>query len=401
MSQTAPVPAKRLAVFFDGTDNTSSDNTNVWRAHEMLAAKDAAGHPQLKHYIEGVGTNIGQLAAGSIFGAGIIDRICEGYRWLADHYVEGDAIYVFGFSRGAFAARSLVQLIANCGLPTRNGLATWSPRRAFDRYEKLSQQDTEEIRPLWRLTYWGRHPDKAPAGWMPDRDEQTLMNPGFVQAPQIQMAGLWDTVGAIGKDALENAGARTQKSAAHNVRPTLAQASGYHALAIDEHRPMFDATLWRRFVPAVPLTPKMNYQRYEQRWFVGAHSDVGGGYPDGQLQELSFEWMIGKAIAEGLNFPGVHTASPGAGASDIHDSYSKFAFRILALWDKIRRGDQRHYRVIAKDPRPLTTVTGTPGHLVTINETLDPSVIDRWRHDSTYRPPSLVEYFARHPPASS
>lgn len=393
------MPTKRLVVFFDGTDNTPKDRTNVWRTHELVADSDAAGVPQLKTYIKGVGTEVGEIVIGSIFGSHIEARICEGYRWLAQNYEEGAEIYVFGFSRGAFSARSLVQMIATCGLTCPGTLAEWDENQTFGRYDSLSQQETEEIHPIWRLRYWQRHPDEQPPGWEPTADDLRLLDDTRVRVVKVRMAGLWDTVGALGVDALENHGASTQKSAAHNVRPTKAQEYGYHALAVDEHRPMFQDTLWRTFAETEQAESTMaRYSPYyEQRWFIGAHSDVGGGYGEDCLPDVSLNWMLGKAAALGLAFTHTVEPRPGAWHGHIHDSFRAFAGGVLNLWDEIVPGDQRFYREIGRVPRPVETLQKTPGLLFSINETIDESVLRRWVEDPTYRPPGLVEYFNRNP----
>lgn len=394
-----PNPTQRLAVFFDGTDNKPKDRTNVWRVHELVAAADALGVPQLKRYIQGVGTEIGEIAAGSIFGSGVSERIREGYHWLVKNYQDGAEIYVFGFSRGAFSARSLVQMIATCGLTRPEALGEWDVDQAFERYESIASQESEEVRPVWRLRYWQRHPEEAPPGWQPTPEDLRLMDEAKVRVVKVRMAGLWDTVGALGTTALKNPEASTQKAASHNVRPTKAQEHGYHALAIDEHRPMFQDTLWRVFVEQGQEEAAMARYApyYEQRWFVGAHSDVGGGYRDDRLPDLSLSWMLEKARGLGLDF--THAIEPQAGSwhAPIHDSFKAFAGGVLSIWDKFIPGDQRFYREIGRAPKAVRTGRGTEGLLWSIHETIDPSVLRRWMEDPTYRPPSLLEYFGRHP----
>lgn len=391
-------PSKRLVLFFDGTDNTTDDNTNVWRACGLLSERDSSGVPQLKKYIQGVGTEFGQIATGSIFGNGVASRIRQGYDWLIDNYEDGAEIYVFGFSRGAFTARSLVQVVSCCGLTRATQKARWTADRAFERYEAISK---DLAQPIWKLRYWQDHPDQRPPTWRASADDQTLCDDSIVQVVKVRMAGLWDTVGAIGTDAVANRGALTQKSAEHNVRPTKAQEYGYHAIAVDEHRPMFDVTLWRVFVPEGELeaAAKRYNLYYEQRWFVGAHSDVGGGYHDNRLPDLSLSWMLGKAVALGLAFDGVVTPAADGWKAPVHDSFRSFAGGILNLWARLMPGDQRVYREIGRTPRPVTTAQGVAGRLVSINETLDPSVLTRWENDHTYRPRSLVSFFERHPEA--
>lgn len=405
MSGTLPTspasPTLRLVLFFDGTDNTPKDRTNVWRAHELLAEADATGVLQRKKYLQGVGTEAGNLLTGSIFGAGVSRKIREGYAWLVENYRDGAEIYVFGFSRGAFSARSLVQMVATCGLTRPETLPEWSVDSAFERYEAISRQETEEVRPLWRLRYWKLQPDARPPGWTPTADDLRLMDNDRVREVKVRMAGLWDTVGSLGTDGLTNRDAKRQKAAAHNVRPTKYQEHGYHAVAIDEHRPLFELTLWRTFLAEDDAARAREdfSSRYEQRWFIGAHSDVGGGYgeDDDRLPDLSLRWMLDKATALGLVF--THTLDPGAGAwhGVIHDSFKAFAGGVLSLWDKFLPGDQRNYRQIEREPRTVDTATGTHGQLWSIHETVDESVLRRWTEDPTYRPPNLVDYFRRFP----
>jgi len=390
-----PSPTKRLILCYDGTDNDPADNTNVWKTYQMIAP-DAAGVPQLKKYIEGVGNKFGVRARGSIFGEGVAQKIREGYAWLVSHYEDGSEIYIFGFSRGAFTARSLVQMIAYCGLTRKSAAKQWTAQLAFDHYEACSRDETH---PIWRLKYWQRHPKEAPAGWVPTKGEAILLDETKVGVVKVKMAGLWDTVGAIGTDAMANKGALTQKSAAYNVRPTKSQDYGYHAISIDENRPMFDVTLWRVFVESGKVKDAMARYApyYEQRWFIGAHSDVGGGYKDDRLPDYSLSWMLQKASALGLAF--TKTVEPQADGwrAPIHDSFKSFAGGILNLWNKILPGDQRRYRQISRVPRTVTTGEGVKGELWSINEQIDESVIQRWKNDPSYRPRSLVNYFRRNP----
>jgi hypothetical protein len=268
-----------------------------------------------------------------------------------------------------------------------------SVRKLFERYEAISRG---KAHPIWRLRYYKKD---LPAGWTPKGADNLLLDAKKVRVVKVRMAGLWDTVGAMGKDALKNRGALTQKSAAHNVRPTRAQQYGYHAVAIDEHRPMFDVTLWRTFVVEgkEEETLKRYLKYYEQRWFIGAHSDVGGGYKDDRLPDYSLGWMQAKASALGLEFKTIVTPKANGWNAPIHDSFRKFAFGILNIWAKILPGDQRNYRETGRTPKPVKAVDGTNGKLMSINETIDPSVLTRWKSDAAYRPPSLSRYFASNP----
>lgn len=373
----------------------------MWRAHELLAENDSLGVMQQKKYIQGVGTELGEFVSGSIFGTGVSRKIREGFTWLVENYEEGNEIYIFGFSRGAFTARSLVQMIATCGLPRKETLGEWTVASIFSRYETITMQNAEEVRPIWRLRHMERHPEEKPVGWTPTSEDLLLLNNSKVQVVKVRMAGLWDTVGSMGSDALSNRGALTQKAAAHNVRPTKAQEYGYHALAIDEHRPMFDITLWRTFVEvgSEAETIRRYSQYYEQRWFIGAHSDVGGGYDDDDdsLPDLALSWMLTKAANLGLAFRSQVQPAPTAWKATIHDSFVAFAAGVLSIWDNVIPGDQRNYREIIRRSRDVATGTGKKGLLWSINETIDESVIQRWIEDPTYRPPRLVDYFRANP----
>jgi hypothetical protein len=111
-----PAEKKRLAVFMDGTTDTSEGNTNVWRARSLCAPHGTDDLEQRVFYSVGVGTRMGEKARGEVFGYGIDDQVIEAYQWLVENYEKDDEIFVFGFSRGAYAARSLSGYISRCGL---------------------------------------------------------------------------------------------------------------------------------------------------------------------------------------------------------------------------------------------------------------------------------------------
>jgi uncharacterized protein (DUF2235 family) len=98
---------KRLAIFLDGTWNSINSNTNVWRMRALCAAKSKDGRPQLVYYEVGVNGFLG-----GVFGQGLDENIRLAYEWLIENYNDGDEIFIFGFSRGAFTARSLAGLVA-------------------------------------------------------------------------------------------------------------------------------------------------------------------------------------------------------------------------------------------------------------------------------------------------
>src|SRR5687768_8496914 len=116
---------KRIVLCFDGTWSKPADEdlavdqrveTNVCRFYQSVRERDANGTRQLKWYDEGVGTHWYDRYIGGALGAGLEVNIIQGYEYLANEYEDGDEVYVLGFSRGAYTARSLVGMIRNCGL---------------------------------------------------------------------------------------------------------------------------------------------------------------------------------------------------------------------------------------------------------------------------------------------
>jgi uncharacterized protein (DUF2235 family) len=112
-----PARTKRLAAFLDGTWNVVGDNTNVWRLKSLCAPADSTGTAQLVYYEKGVNGFLGGL-----YGKGLDQNITEAYQWLIDNYEVDDDIFIFGFSRGAYTARSLAGFIASavCSEPVRH-----------------------------------------------------------------------------------------------------------------------------------------------------------------------------------------------------------------------------------------------------------------------------------------
>ena len=106
---------QKLILLFDGTWNDPEDQTNVYRITRLIH-DDNDGVRQRFYYNPGVGTSKFQRFTGGAFGYGLSTNLQEGYDWLARRYSEGDEIWIFGFSRGAYTARSLVGMIRKCGL---------------------------------------------------------------------------------------------------------------------------------------------------------------------------------------------------------------------------------------------------------------------------------------------
>jgi uncharacterized protein (DUF2235 family) len=266
----------RWVLCFDGTWNDQDGDqgdgetvTNVVRLYRALG-EDADQH---KWYDAGVGSGLPFHFTGGAFGLGLDLKIRQGYKLLSRRYRDGDAIYLLGFSRGAYTARSLAGLIGRCGL--------LDPDQVDDDEQNPYEQSVRDAYTL----YWRR--DRVPPG-----DRQAL--DAITRRAAIHFLGVWDTVGSLGiPDDVPLGTADDAIYRFHDTRlDTALVGSAFHALAIDEHRVDYAATLWDQ-----PNQPGV----YEQVWFAGAHADVGGGYRVHRLADIALHWMAEKARSRGLD----------------------------------------------------------------------------------------------------
>lgn len=377
-------PGKRLAMFFDGTWNEPPDHTNVRRLRLMLAERGADGIEQRAFYDPGVGTRWYDRLTGGMFGAGLTVNVRNGYRWLTENYDPGDEIYIFGFSRGAFTARSLAGLIARCGLPAPNSPLSFA--QLFERYQR-----GDAARPIYELLTLKDQPDQM------DLEERDILATCYYRRNLIRMVGVWDTVGSIGVPFGNIKGISRRTLRFHNTRLSHAVEHSYQAMAIDECRRPYWVVLWTEFFPDVPVTAPPDAEarpdnRYvEQRWFTGAHANVGGGYRSDLLPDRPLAWLQSKAHARGLAL----RSSIAPGDEDLDslptDSYAQF---LHGIWRILTFGC-RFTRWIMADPVRKATAAGAIGWVQTVNERIDASVFDRCMRLAAYRPRGLKEWAAR------
>lgn len=359
---------KRLAIFLDGTWNSVESNTNVWRMRALCSPTGKDGKPQLIYYELGVNGFMG-----GVFGQGLDENIRGAYEWLVENYSDGDEIFIFGFSRGAFTARSLAGLIAIDGI-----LKAGSPIGLSELFERYKQTDAETI---WQLR------DRENAGDVSSLTEQEKWLVKYSQPANINVVGVWDTVGSIGLAAGGIPGISRSTFEYLQTGLRIHILNGYHALAIDEHRNDFAPTLWdvhHKNDPNAVIAKARPLSSVEQRWFVGAHANVGGGYQTDLLAQAPLRWMMKKAESNGLTFRSEIGLDGDLLSAPIADSYKAFAY---GLYAKISRP---LYRVIGREPD-----VREDGSHINVNETIDASVFDRWRADPTYRPPNLNEWAQR------
>ena len=380
-------PGKRLALFFDGTWNKPANNTNVWRLHLMLGDRGADGVPQLKFYDEGVGTKWFDRFSGGAFGYGLSENIRAGYRWLMEHYDPGDEIFVFGFSRGAFTARSLTGLIARCGLLKPD--APMSFVQIYDRYRK-----GDTVRPIYHLKYLQRKGEKQF-----DFEERTLLSGSYYQRNFVKMVGVWDTVGTLGIPFGKIPGISRRTLGFHNTHLSKIVQHSYQALALDEFRKPYWAVLWTQFSPTTPNeadAPQVDNRHVEQRWFAGSHCNVGGGYRNDLLPQRPLAWLQDKAAACGLAFRSRVVVTDEDLAMAPCDSYAEF---LGGLWKLLTWG-HRYIRWVMSEPKLKAAHWKgrsriEDGWVETVNERIDLSVFRRCQLHAGYRPPSLLEWAKR------
>ncbi|TFF30400.1 DUF2235 domain-containing protein [Mucilaginibacter psychrotolerans] len=272
---------KRIITCSDGTWNKPGDvdegayvRTNVQKIFEAICNEDGNGVKQIKYYDEGVGSTGSELRRiiDGATGYGLDENILDAYKFIIWNYEIGDEIYLFGFSRGAYTARSLAGLIRTVGLVKNNDLRLI--QQAYDIYRDRND------------------PDKNPNGKTAEQFRLQYSQPVEVK---IKFIGVWDTVGELGIPFMMMH--NKEKYEFHDTTLSSYVDFAYHALAIDEQRKSFEPTLWEQSDKA-----RQAGQTMEQRWFAGVHSNIGGGYADEGLSDITLDWMIKKAAATNLAF---------------------------------------------------------------------------------------------------
>lgn len=313
---------KRLVVCCDGTWNSPDEMdaeglpvpTNVSLIARAVAATDASGHDQRVFYDKGVGTG-GRLdrITGGAFGAGVGRNVLASYRFLVDTYEPGDEIFLFGFSRGAFTARSTAGFVRNCGILRREYAHHLDD--AFALYRSRATKDE------------------------PRRLEAELFRRSFSHEPRVRFIGVFDTVGALGIPVTGFPFARLvdRRFRFHDTDLSSRVDGAFHALAMHERRGSFLPTLWTLPV-GTHADAERHPQELEQVWFTGVHSDVGGGYGDRELADITLLWMVERARRYGLALD-VGDADPDA-LGPRHDS-RRGVYRLLPRHDRAPSAGQR------------------------------------------------------------
>ncbi len=269
---------KRIVICADGTWNYRDQQddgthlrhaTNVTKVARAVLPSAADGTAQIVIYHDGVGTQKGlEHLTGGATGEGIEGNVRDLYRSIAYNYVDGDQLFLFGFSRGAYTVRTLAGFMYHYGLLQKAD--DFYVPDLFAEYEKRTSLAEARATPRFRHMSEPR------------------------PCPPIHFIGVWDTVGALGLPGPLGAILNGSRFAYHDIELNDTIQNAYHALAIDEQRVPFAPSLW-----SVPAGWRGHL---EQTWFCGVHCNVGGGYnPDGLANE-ALHWMVEKAIDCRLEF---------------------------------------------------------------------------------------------------
>lgn len=366
--------SRRIIICADGTWNTPDQRhgntialTNVCKIAQAIAPTDKEGKSQIVFYNQGVGTesNLKDHFLGGALGLGLTRNIISCYRFLVNNYQDGDELYLFGFSRGAYTVRSLAGLIRNCGILHKSyaeliNLA-YLIYRSRDKDDMPNERRAQEFRQRYSREF---HP----------AERTSQQNSAGVNKPArtIRFIGVWDTVGSLGipEDIINNwfdlnffglrpfgttaknsqkpdlkanqrdtflQGSELIYSILHNrgddsvqynfEKPSPSTQEQIFSMLKDQGLRVPDSFNYRfhdvqlseivehgyhalalderrqDFLPTLwEKDPKHQSQILEQKWFVGSHCNVGGGEPDARLSDIPLAWMMEKAEGCGLAF---------------------------------------------------------------------------------------------------
>ncbi|WP_353070852.1 DUF2235 domain-containing protein [Tunturiibacter gelidoferens] len=362
--------AKNIVICCDGTGNAYGDNnSNVVKLYQTLLID---GKRQVGYYHPGVGTEGSpnstnrltaalSIVAGLAFGAGLLGNVSDAYRYLMDVYEQGDNVYLFGFSRGAFTARAIAGVLQMFGLlcPGNDGLIPYVVKMYARRSRKAGgMTHTFHVAEGFKAT--------------------------FCRPCPLHLVGVWDTVSSVGWiwDPL--------KLPYTGRNPDM--ANGRHAISIDERRCYFRNNLWG---------DPFDGQSIKQVWFAGVHSDIGGSYPSAEagLSQVTLQWMLCEAISLGLlvnpNQANQILAEVTPSTEVAPNPAQRQHNSLTGFWWILEIFPHSYYDAATKKKRwriPLGARRAIPPGSV-IHET----VWQKLAVDSSYRPPNLPSDWSTNP----
>ncbi len=342
-----------VKMFANLAGQETPESASARKEKEKVCAGSAGELLQVAKYIHGVGDSQDVVVKllGGMFGMGVVARIVRGYTYISRNYREGDQVHILGFSRGAYTARALAGLIASVGLldvrkydpddkaqAYRMGIAAWSKAKSV------------KVQGTGRLSLVANRV----LGFAQQVLGRSLPDDALLPDVRMESVAVWDTVGSMGIPVY----AGDQRFDVFRFTDTALSpkvANGFHAMALDELRIDFPVTRWDE------------RDGVRQVWFVGAHSDVGGGYPPGEsrLSDTALDWMTARLREVDVLFgaPPDYAPNTDAGAQAIHAPWEKPPFNIMP-----------------HSPRKPNAT-----------DTFHASVVERWKTDPGYRPEALIE----------
>jgi len=361
---------KRIIFAFDGTTNTvdAENPTNVLLTASCITPETSDGIKQIVHYDNGVGTDRGEKGRGSLFGLGLYKNIEQAYQFLIFNYNPGDEIYVFGFSRGAFTARSFVGFVKYVGVIERHNAA--QIKTAIGLYKNSKGQNA-----LFMNDFKAKYSSHICMSLEEDHwrcENVPNYEQGKAEQFQFKYVGVWDTVESLGFwkvtrtfiPGLRNRPYKNPHYSFHDHSLSKIVASARHAIAADEERRAFDVTPWDNLNvlnESVGFEPDDEHAPYQQKHFPGTHGSIGGGGPVRGLSDAALAWIWEGATNAGLSFD----VSP---TSRIYET--KPDYRV-----SLHNGDPSKPQG-AGEKLPKTPRSFRPKALYQIHQ----SAINRWNH---------------------
>lgn len=397
---------KRFVICFDGTwqQLRQPKPTNIALIARSVAhthiLPDGRQIPQTVIYTQGVGANTNALGRdsfmdginewlnrmlGGVFGDGLEDSIVDTYMRLAFNYESGDEIFVFGFSRGAFCARSFSGFLGTVGIVSRvHAEQAWEAFRLYRTRpdpasaSQVEKDDYAKVCADFRMKY-GKGKRAADGSRVATDD-----------IPKINYLGIFETVGQRGLPSALGGFARklNKQFGFHDMLIGDNVLAARHAVAIDERRLGFPPTLWEGVEDANKREHvKPGARPYQQRWFIGTHGDVGGG-EGSTLSGAPLKWIAEGAAQAGLRFYAKHGDDESPMDAAQREAGLSFDGRIShpGFWDSLSPMNYPIYsrRIwVAKQRKARPTADYAV-------DVLDPTVAKRTRHKKLrYRPAPL------------
>ena len=350
---------KNIIICCDGTGNEfGRSNSNVVKLYGIV---DRIPNHQIAYYDPGVGTTkspgIGlsikanaRKLLGLVTGYGLYDNVYEAYSYLMENYEDGDKVFLFGFSRGAYTVRVLAGFLFFTGL-LEKGCQNLIPY-AFNIYSQKK----------------------------PDFDKGFRFKARFSRTCKIEFMGIWDTVSSVGYFG----NWRTFPYTANNKLIKTIR----HAIAIDERRAYYTQNNLG--------SKNADVQDIKEVWFPGVHSDVGGSYPEEEsgLAKIPLQWMLNEAFNHGLivDFKRYMRVVLGDGGKyvepnplgKLHKSLRSFWYTAEIIPKSVYDYDNDKKSIIIPFGKRRTIVEDSFIH---------ESVFQRLKGDSTYKPKNLPEKY--------